>query len=82
MSLSQVFSSLRDAALTIDRATSKLPARVVFKARPAIETLKKHITSPRVLACDQNKLGITVTIQETISKAIQKLETALELAKA
>jgi hypothetical protein len=80
--LSQVFSSLRDAALTIDRATSKLPSRVVVKARPAIETLKKHITSPRVLACDQNNLGVTVTIQKTISKAIQELETALELAKA
>jgi hypothetical protein len=79
--LSQVFSPLRDAALTIDRATSKLPARVVFKGRPAIESLKKQITTPRVLACDQNKLGVTVTIRDTISKSIQELEAALELAK-
>ena len=80
--LSEVFSSLRNQALAVDRATSKLPARVVFKARPAIEALKKQISSPRVLACDQNRVGVRVSIHETISKAIQELEAALELATA
>jgi hypothetical protein len=80
--LSQVFSSLRDSALTIQRATSKLPARVLFKAQPAIDRLKREITTPRVLACDENKLGVSVTIRDTISKAIQELEAALKLAKA
>lgn len=80
--LSQVLTSLRDSALAIHRANSKLPARVVFQARPAIEALKRQITAPRVLACDQNQLGVQVAIRDTISNAIQDLEAALELARA
>jgi hypothetical protein len=77
-----VFSSLRDSALALHRAASKLPARVVFQARAPIEALKRQITAPRVLACDQNQLGVKVTIRDTISKAIEELEAALELAQA
>src|SRR5262249_4913991 len=71
--LSELLSSLRDAALTIERATSKSPARVAAKARPGIDSLRKQLQSARVRACDDNQLGVTVTIHETIGEAIKRL---------
>jgi hypothetical protein len=80
--LSELLSSLRDAALTIDRATSKSPAKVAAKARPGIDNLRKQLQSARVRACDDNQLGVTVTIHDTIGQAIKRLEGALALASA
>lgn len=78
--LSQVHGSLRDAAIQIDRAISKSPAKVAAKAKPAIEKLRKELQTPQVKACDGNQVGVTVTINKTIGQAIQKLEKALQLA--
>jgi hypothetical protein len=78
--LGQVLSALRGAAMTVDRATSKSAAKTVAKARPAIASLRKQLKTPRVSACDQNKLGVSVSIDATIGEAIQKLELALALA--
>jgi hypothetical protein len=80
--LSELLSSLRDAAVTIERATSKTPAKVAAKARPGIDNLRMQLQSARVRACDNNKLGVTVTIHDTIGKAINRLERALGLASA
>jgi hypothetical protein len=80
--LSQLLTSLREAASAVDRATSKSAAKVVVKARPALAELKKRLQSPRVKACDENRLGVDVTIQETIGNAIRELETALAMVKS
>jgi hypothetical protein len=78
--LGELLSSLRDAALTIERATSKTPAKVAAKARPGIDNLRKQLQSARVRACDDNQLGVTVTIHGTIGQALKRLEGALALA--
>ncbi len=80
--LSQLLSSLRDSAITIERATSKTPAKVVSRAKPAIEKLRKQLQSPEVKACDQNQLSVTVTIKSIVGQAIKRLEEALALANA
>ncbi len=78
--LSQLFNALRTTALTIDRTTSKTPAKVVAKVKPAIADLRKQLQSSQVRACDENDNGVTVTIRESIGKAIQRLEAALAQA--
>jgi len=77
--LGQMVSALREDAITIDRATSKTPAKVLAQAKPAIDSLRRQLKSPQVRASDENNLGVTVTINRTIGQALKRLEDTLAL---
>jgi hypothetical protein len=69
---------LMAALMEVGPGTAESLAKSGPKALAAVQAFKKHIESDaRVAACDQNPLGVAVSIRSTLSPALAGLEAAL-----
>ncbi|MBL8794239.1 MAG: hypothetical protein JNM56_10055 [Planctomycetia bacterium] len=70
-------AALRNVAAAKGEARKKETA----KAHIIVAGFKKHLNSSElVLVCDENPLGVTMTIRKTLGAALDQLEAALEKA--
>jgi len=80
--LSELVGGLRASATTIDKSTSKTPAKVAERAQPALAELAKKLDTQQVKVCDQNQYGVNVSIKKTVRSALDELQSLLESATA
>ena len=73
---------LMAACFEVSQAPADKLAGPAAKARTALANFAKHIaTNPRVAGCDENPLGVTVSIRATLGPALKALNDALHLVR-
>jgi len=76
--IGQVAGLLRAGLSDVERATSKNPATLAERARPAITGFRRQLSDARVKACDDNEFGVSVAVASTVGGALQALESVLD----